>query len=547
MVAYLMRDRRGGVTILAAAMMAVVSAVAALAVDIGSVCAESRRLQGVADAAALAAAGNLAAPTAAAKQAIAAAGWSRTMTPIVTTGTYVADPAIAAAARFSAGGSLANAAQVSVAADSPLFFGRIFGLRSIHLERRATAARIDLAAFSLGSRLAALDGGIVNQLLSGLTGSSVALSVADYNALLNTDIDLLSYVKALQTELGVTGLSYQQTLATQTTLPHILNALAATLAGQGNGAGANAVTRLAGSVPPLAMNLSALADLGALGQQDHAASGSAVAVNAFAALETMVELAAGSHQVALDLSASASGLLSVSATLAIGARQASTPWLALAKDGSVTVRTAQMRLYIDTKLSTSAALKGLNIATVRLPLYVELAQAQARLAAQSCAGGAQQVGVDVLPAIGHVAIADVSTANLQDMNSAPAEQPAAIVSIPGLTVAGKARVDLSSSAWQHATFNDAEIKAHATKTVSSSGIAGGIAASLVGSINLTINLIGLPISLPVLTGLLQPVLASAAALLDPVLDGTLQLLGVGLGQADVRINGTRCGVASLVA
>lgn len=547
MVAYRVHDRRGGVTILAAAMMAVVAAVSALAVDVGSVCLESRRLQGIADAAALAAADDPAAPNMAARQAIAASGWSRAMTPTVTAGTYTADPSIAAAARFSTGGSTPNAAQVMVATESPLFFGRIFGLRSIRLQRRATAARIDLAAFSIGSRLAALDGGVVNQLLGGLTGSSVSLSAADYNALLNSDIDLLSYVKALQTELGVTGLSYQRTLAMQTTLPHVLNALAATLAGQGNAAAASAASRLATSVPPIAMTLGALADLGPLGQQDHAAIGTGIAVNAFAALETMAELAAGSRQVTLDLSANAPGLLSVAATLGIGARPASSPWLAVAKDGGVTVRTAQVRLYLEAKLGTPAALRALNIATVRLPLYLELAQAQARLADLSCAGGTQQVGIDVLPAIGHVSVSDVSAANLQDMNAAPVEQPAAIVSIPGLTVSGKARVDLSSSGWQRVTFNDAENKAHATKTVGSSGIAGGVAGSLVGGLNLTVNLIGLPTSLSALTGLLQPVLASAAALLDPVLNGTLQLLGVGLGQADVRLDGTRCGLASLVA
>ena len=40
------------------------------------------------------------------------------------------------------------------------------------------------AVFAVGSRLASLNGGIVNQLLSGLLGTSVSLSVMDYNALL---------------------------------------------------------------------------------------------------------------------------------------------------------------------------------------------------------------------------------------------------------------------------------------------------------------------------------------------------------------------------
>ncbi|MBV8237496.1 MAG: hypothetical protein JO221_01875, partial [Sphingomonas sp.] len=52
----LLRDRRAGVGILIAAALPVVIGMAAFAVDLGAVQLDTRRLQGVADAAALAAA-----------------------------------------------------------------------------------------------------------------------------------------------------------------------------------------------------------------------------------------------------------------------------------------------------------------------------------------------------------------------------------------------------------------------------------------------------------------------------------------------------------
>ena len=74
-------DRRGSVTILTVAAMTALLASTAFAVDMGSVYLANRKLQGVADAAALAAVGTSGAATAAAQQVIAdnrlaeCAGW----------------------------------------------------------------------------------------------------------------------------------------------------------------------------------------------------------------------------------------------------------------------------------------------------------------------------------------------------------------------------------------------------------------------------------------------------------------------------------------
>src|SRR3546814_12203342 len=90
----------------------------------------------------------------------------------------------------------------------------------------ATGARRGYAAFSLGSRVAALNGGLPNALLSALTGSEVSLSVMDYNALASTDIDLLAFSDALRTELDADVLTFGQTLNTPATLPPVVPPLA---------------------------------------------------------------------------------------------------------------------------------------------------------------------------------------------------------------------------------------------------------------------------------------------------------------------------------
>ncbi len=59
----------------------------------------------------------------------------------------------------------------------------ILGRNSVTVTKRAVAARPGgppTAMFSIGSRLASLDGGLANSLLSALLGSRVSLTVMDY-------------------------------------------------------------------------------------------------------------------------------------------------------------------------------------------------------------------------------------------------------------------------------------------------------------------------------------------------------------------------------
>lgn len=543
----LARAERGSVTLLAAAGLTLAMAASALAVDLGSVYYEARRLQGIADAAALSAAGNLASADEAMVDAITASGWDRSISAQIATGTWTPDASLPVARRFTAGGSVPNAARVSASEDSPLYFGRIFGLRTVHLIRTATAARIDLASFSIGSRLASLDGGIGNQLLSALTGSSISLTAADYNALLGADVDLLSFAPALQTELHATGASYQQTLATSTTLPHALAALAAALNASGSGDAATAIGKIAASVGNTPVTLSSLVDLGPIGKQDYSAGGTSLDVNAFDMLTTLLEIAGGARQVQLDLAAGVPGLTSLKATLAIGDRAATSPWVAVTASGDPIVRTAQTRLYLEATVGGSTLLKALGVQSVRLPLYVELAAAQARLSSLSCPAGSRSATLSVQPSIGHASIADVATTNLSSMSVAPTESPATLVNVLGVKASGSARTDLSDNGWQTVSFDTADIDSRATKTVNSTGTASAIATSLIGKVSVSTS-VG-PLQLPSLPlgAALSPLLATTAPLIDGALSPLLDALGVHLGQADVRIDGVRCGAAALVA
>ncbi|MDB5738419.1 MAG: hypothetical protein JWO65_2087 [Sphingomonas bacterium] len=535
----MLRDRRGSVTILAAAGMTMMLAATALAVDVGSIYLAGRRLQGVADAAALAAADVTTNPSAAATSAIVANSDGNATLASTIAGSYAPDASLAASQRFVAGAAPANAAQVTVTQDVPLFFGRfVTGKATTRIAMHATAARMDFAAFSIGSRLAAVQGGLPGAILSGLAGTSLNLSVMDYNSLVGANVDLLAFTDALRTQLHLSAATFGETLNTTVTLPQALTALAAATH---DATAAAALRSIALRVPGTMIRLSDLIDLGPYADQDHADPDSAVNVDGYSVLREMLALSNGQRQVALDLGLSLPGIASSRLTLAIGQRPAHSPWLAVAKDDSVIVRTAQGRLYIDTQIGGAATL---GLLSLRLPIYIELAQAQAKLSALSCEGGAANatVTLKVLPAVGEVAIADVNMAAFSNFAAPLTENRATIAHALLLDVTGKASVSLGGVDWQSSTFSASEIKAGTIHTLSTGDLTQGIATSLVSRIDLRAG----PLNLSPLTAVVGAALTPVAPVLDGVIDQVTGLLGIHVGQADVRVDGVRCGKPTLV-
>lgn len=532
---------------MAAASLATGLGCLAFAVDLGSIFFETRRLQGIADAAAIAAAADLPRADFAAGAAVEANPMTNPITRKVETGKWRPDPAIDPALRFSPSTRNVTAARVTLTTDSRLFFGiAAIGRDHVRISRTAAAARTNLASFSIGSRLAALQGGIVNGLLSGLAGSQINLTVMDYNALAGADIDLLTFSNALRTELDLTAASYDQVLSTELTAGKALDVLARTLDGTAATAAA-AVRKLASSsAAGRPVTLDTIIDLGPIGAHDRVGTGAAVKVNAFDLARTVLELSNGNRQIQLDLGATIPGLTKTSVRLAIGDRSADSPWLAVTAEGEPVVRTAQTRIYVEAEVLPAGSLLG--IANVRLPLFVELAEAEAKLSAIDCAnrraGGATLL---VRPSVGHAAIADLFPANISNHKQPLVEGPARLISAPLVSVTGKARVDLTPSQWKSVAFTAPEIAARSIKTVSSDSLVQGLTLSLVQKLDLQVNIIGLGLGLAPVTQLVGNTLTPVAPALDGVINSLTGLLGIHLGQADVRVNGVRCGVPALVA
>jgi len=543
-----LRDQRGAASVLVALSGGAVLAFAAVAVDLGSIFLQSRQLQGMADLAAMAAARDLPRAQAAAEATARANGWHGALTVSVVPGAYAADPTKTADTRFTPGASPANAVQVTLHSEANLFFGRaILGRDTTPISRTATAARADMAAFSLGSRLASLNGGVANALLSALTGSSVNLSVMDYEALVDADVKLFDYVDALRTHLQLEGASYDRVLSTELTTGAALSILGQVLEDQGQDRAASAVNTLAVAAGQVTkVTLGDLIDVGPYGPQDQAmgGSGAGIGVSAMDLTNATLQLANGGRQLQLDLGAGVPGLADVDIWLAIGERPNNSPWLAVDRDGSITLRTTQTRLVVETKVGANGLLGA--IAQVNLPLAVDVAAAEARLSAINCEAGSAVL--DVKPSIGELWVGQIDKTDMDDFTKALTVQDATVLSTLLLKVKASANAELGGASWQQVSFSAADISGGVTKTVRTNDIAQATTASLLGNLSLNVSVLGLGLGLGQagVTSALGQILGAAAAPLDSVLNTVLELVGVGLGEADVRVSGLRCKDSALV-
>lgn len=522
-------DDKGGVAIMAAAFSGVICALAALAVDLGSISLKARHVQGAADLSAMAAAHDLSRAEIAAR-ATALANLADLQTITVTKGGYVADARLKLSQRFSASGSEPNAARVEVTAPAPLFFGRwILNRPSVTVRKTATAAipgGQPQAMFSIGSRLASLDGGLANALLSGLLGSNVSLTVMDYRALAGAQVNLLQFSDALATEIGLTAGDYDALLKQEVTAGQALKVLES-IAGADARSALSKLTRA-----PVDAKLK-LKDL--IGVEADAQHGLRQALNAdVSALDLIMaslETANGDRQVALDLGARA-GLADLDIMLAIGERPNKSPWLTITSKGEPIIRTAQARIYL--KATTAQSLAGL--AQVKLPLLVEAASSEARLKRINC-DGAKTVTLAVRPGVARARIGTIDESKLKNFKAPLNTSPATLISALNLvTLKAHADLEIADQHWTEVTFTKADIDQQTTKTARSRGFVNGLIVSLLQRTE--VSLLGLDLG-----GLVKAVgvlLTPLGPALDGVVQPLLDLLGLKLGEADVRVHAIQC-------
>lgn len=523
-------DDRGGVAIMAAVAGGLFCVLAAIVVDVGSLALDARTLQGTADLAALAAARDIDRAQRAA-EATAQANLGLVTTGVVT-GRYLADPNVAPADRFTPAGSAPNAARVTLSKASPLFFGRwILGKESILLTRSATAATAadpPRAMFSVGSRLAALDGGVANALLSGLTGSTVSLSVMDYNRLADARVNLLSFSDALATELGVQAGDYDALLSHRVDKGRMLRVLRDLAGDQAD----SVLSKLTG---PAAGAKITLRDL--IGVEADAGQGLAAGLNASVSVIDMVMavLETGSdRQVKLDLGAQA-GIAALDVSLAIGERPNNSPWLTVTSKGAPIVRTAQARLYV--KARTAQSLSGL--AQVNLPILIELAASEARLNAIDCSPDGVELGVR--PGLASARIGEIDESRLHDFKRPLNPAPATLLSVLGIVrLTGKADVEIADTRYRPVRFSAADISSQRIKTVTADSLATGLITTLIQRLDVTVHALGLGLGLGGIVQALGLLLTPLGPVLDNAINPLLDLLGLKLGQADVRVHGVSC-------
>ena len=382
--------QRGAIGLMAAGVLAVVLAFTLLVIDSGRLYLEKRKLQGVADTAALEAVSRngtcLAGLSAAAYagQSVArnyfVVGNGNTLVTScgsVTTGasgqrTFSANPALSSAIQVVVSKTVTTSVAGGVWA---LFSGNPVSLNTV-LSATAVAAKPtpSLAQLTINSTLASVNtasASLLNPLFSGLLGGNLNLTLAGWNGLLNTNISLLSYLDQLAINLGVTAGNYTQLLNTNVTASQLIQAAITVLTA--NGATADVLTAL-GSLKIAAINQAPLT-LGQILQLQTGTTAAALNANlqVFQLIQGVVQLSNSQSAAAATLPVSLLGLANITTQVkVIEPPQLSAigdPALAAANPlgpNAIYVRTAQVRTEVTVSLPVLSSLSGLTTAVNNL-------------------------------------------------------------------------------------------------------------------------------------------------------------------------------------
>lgn len=542
-------DQRGNFALISAGLMTLVIGCAGLAVDLGTIFADRRKTQSTADLAAIVAAANLGNAVNAATATVTQNNYPASAVVKVETGTYTANTAIAPQSRFvTPAVGTANAARVTLNTQTPLYFARyLTGASNFTIKTSATATSTEMASFAIGSRLLSVNGGALNALLGSMLGTTLSLSVMDYNSLISAKIDALDFLSALATRVNLTGVTYNDLLNSNIKVGDIM---AAALTTQQITNGANAATTALSTISQAVTGSQAklapgtLVDLGpfanlTVGQKPKVSA----SVSVFDLINTVAQIANGSNQIATNVNLGLPGIANVQVLLTVGERPVGSSWIAVGTQG-VSVHTAQTRLLVSIQVLGSGPVSAIN-----LPVYVEVASGTATLNAVSCGHpnvNTSQVTIGVTPGIVDAWIGGVTAADMTNFTRKPNPPPATLVNLGLITVTGLAHAGMGNTTPTNVTFSYSDIQAGTKKTVTTTNFLSSLTGSLLGDLSLQVNVAGLGLGIPGLGGLVTGLLNGVTSPVDQVLASLLSTLGIGIGQVDVWVMGIRCDGAVLV-
>lgn len=546
------RDERGSLALVSTAGVLLTTLCAGFVADFASIHTTRRKAQTAADLAAISAAAQLADAPRAAALSIAENGIAAPERLAVVTGLYEGDPARARDSRFTPGAPVPNAVRVEFETSARLLFGRlVLGRETQAVRVDATAAESRSAGFTVGSRLARIEGGALNGLTNALLGTSLSLTAMDYEGLASARISLFAYLDALATEIDLVGGDWNAVLAAQVSAGKAANAMARAIAASGSTDPRVEVTLrdIARTTDraTLAIRTGALVQLGPYGRLARAdVPDFDVSVSALDLLMAHATTANAGRLVDAGLNLSIPGLASARLSLAIGERPQGAHWIAVGPAGT-RVHTAQTRLLLDVRVGGSGLLAG---AQVRLPVYVEAAAADARLDLVRCGASREDIAVTVgtRPGVLDAWIADVTPAMMSNV-SQPVNPPAAeIVRLPLVSVAGRAHATMRNVAYEPLRFGIEDIERNRIRTATTRDFTSSLTAALVRDLDLQVKALGLGVGLGLgaTRNAVANLLSGITAPVDDALASLTGALGIGLGQADVRVGHARCDGAVLV-
>lgn len=567
-----LRRDESGVAGLALAMSALmVFGFAALAIDLGLAFFSKRNLQAVTDVAAIAAINSYINGNGAASGATAALTGPTNTLNFYAHGSLISatlgnEAPVANLWTFTAGAAPINAVQVKTSASSPLYFARVFlpaatANAGIALTASATAMRQDLASFCAGTGLLNLNTNnstILNDTLGTLLGTSLNLSLVSYQGLANTQINALSFLDALATEMNLTAGTYSQVLSSTVSMSQVIQAEIDALNAPGSVATV-ALNQLKGSLGGNpSIQLGQLIQAGLWANQEVASASATTAaaanINLFSLVTGTAQLANGQNAAGAALGMSLPGIASVNLQLTVGEKLQ----CAVAVPVGTQIHTAQVRLYL------TITLLPLLGYVAQVPLYIEVADGTVTLANLTCGvtpATNTDVTLDVTTGLLSGWIGQVTAALMTNFSSEPFSgaqpPPAPLVNVLGLvTIDGQATITPIPNAGPTALqFTATEIGAtppyfQTVGTPVASLTLGPLSltvVSLVGVLNLVNQLLVNPI-----LAALEPLLGSTiSTLIDStgllgVVNDLLNALGISVGTTSVTVTGARCGVPSLV-
>lgn len=365
------RRTRGSILVNTAIALSLV-VITLIGTQIGYLMLMKRELQKTADLAALSGAQALQPSSCASAQAAAVANATQNMPPMLATiaqadvecGNW--DPQTREAPQYFGApqaGQFFNAVRVRFSRTPALLLPNLPGSQQITITVQATAAqRQPLASLNIRSTLVSIDtkqSELLNAVFGGLLGGSLALEAGGWQGLLNTNIQLLSFLDQLKLDLNISAANYDQVLNTDVNAGVLLQTMITVMERSGNTAAVTlqALRDLLVSVQasPFTLKLGDL--LGIASGTD--AAGLATDLQLFQIVQGMVQIANGKNGLAANVPITLPGIASVTTRLqvieppqisAVGNPALIDASLGVNDPNRIYVRTAQVRLLMSINL-----------------------------------------------------------------------------------------------------------------------------------------------------------------------------------------------------